>query len=270
MAAPSYVAAWPAAHIIRQLRGLPKKTIKYKGAEPQKTAAVLVPLCLDEKRRPSVLFCVRSAKLRSHAGEICFPGGRSEPNDADAADTALREASEEVGLCRSNIQILGEMPPVLSKGMIPVTPVVGCLQGDFQPSALVLNKTEVEAVFTLPLEHLLRKDVLVWHRYVSPREEIPTSVPAFRIPPEQLSQLPRAVEGQARPPSAPEDEVSVWGLTGFMLHRFLFDILKLEQRPAGDSARSTSTLSPAVSEAQSNVHAAKPAAVAAASSSSKL
>jgi 8-oxo-dGTP pyrophosphatase MutT (NUDIX family) len=59
-------------------------------------AGVLVPLCLREELE--VLFTVRAAQLRLHAGEICFPGGRPEPEDADLVATALREAQEEIGL----------------------------------------------------------------------------------------------------------------------------------------------------------------------------
>ena len=73
-------------------------------------AAVLVALVA----RPAgwqVLLTRRTDHLRDHAGQISFPGGRSEPEDADAAATALREAEEEVGLPRHQVQVVGQHCP---------------------------------------------------------------------------------------------------------------------------------------------------------------
>ena len=72
-------------------------------------ASVLVPL-VQRPEGLSVLLTRRTDHLRDHAGQISFPGGRAEPYDADAADTALREAEEEVGLPRTAVDIIGELP----------------------------------------------------------------------------------------------------------------------------------------------------------------
>ena len=73
------------------------------------SSAVLVPLFRDGDRAHLVL-TRRRADLRRHAGEISFPGGRHDPGDADLAETALREAEEEIGLARSQVQMIGELP----------------------------------------------------------------------------------------------------------------------------------------------------------------
>jgi len=75
-------------------------------------AAVLVPLLLaSEDAEPHVVFTRRSTDLRRHAGEISFPGGRSDAQDVDLLETALREAEEEIGLARTHVSLLGALPP---------------------------------------------------------------------------------------------------------------------------------------------------------------
>jgi 8-oxo-dGTP pyrophosphatase MutT (NUDIX family) len=74
---------------------------------------VLVPLFLPaDGDGPHVVFTRRRGDLRRHAGEISFPGGRRDPEDAGLSDTALREAEEEIGLPRAQVRLLGELPPV--------------------------------------------------------------------------------------------------------------------------------------------------------------
>merc|ERR1719215_2013618 len=98
---------WHLQQIEARFAALPRQRLR--SALPDKCAAVLVPLCLDDQLRPAVLLCVRAAGLRSHAGEICFPGGRTDPTDKDAASTALREAEEELGIDSSDVRVLGKM-----------------------------------------------------------------------------------------------------------------------------------------------------------------
>ena len=74
-------------------------------------AAVLVAL-FERDGEPHVVLTRRRADLRRHAGEISFPGGRRDAEDRDLADTALREAEEEIGLPRTATRLLGELPPV--------------------------------------------------------------------------------------------------------------------------------------------------------------
>jgi 8-oxo-dGTP pyrophosphatase MutT (NUDIX family) len=112
---------------------------------------VLVPLFLrGEQAQPHVVLTRRRTDLRSHAGEISFPGGRRDPEDPDLVATALREAEEEIGLAREHVRLLGELQPTstLVTGYL-IHPFVGSI-----PEGLTwkLSAREVDAVLELPLE----------------------------------------------------------------------------------------------------------------------
>jgi 8-oxo-dGTP pyrophosphatase MutT (NUDIX family) len=114
-------------------------------------AAVLVPLVLAAEE-PHVVFTRRRTDLRRHAGEISFPGGRRDPEDADLQDTALREAEEEIGLPRAEVRLLGELPPTSTfVTNYVIHPFVGEI-----PAGLAwrVSEREVDAVLELPLRAL--------------------------------------------------------------------------------------------------------------------
>jgi 8-oxo-dGTP pyrophosphatase MutT (NUDIX family) len=114
-------------------------------------AAVLVAL-VDRSEGVNVLLTERSAALADHPGQISFPGGRVEPNDASAARAALREAFEETGLPDARVTLLGELPHYTTVTGFDVTPVVGWVA---PPFALMPDPTEVADVFEVPLAFLL-------------------------------------------------------------------------------------------------------------------
>ena len=117
---------------------------------PGSPSAVLVALY---GRAPRVLMIVKSAKLRRHAGEVAFPGGRAEPRDADLLETALRETREELGLGVGRARVRGELAPVRTLGSnFAVMPFVAVLDGlpPLEPSG------EVDEVLRMPLGPLLR------------------------------------------------------------------------------------------------------------------
>jgi 8-oxo-dGTP pyrophosphatase MutT (NUDIX family) len=125
-----------------------------KRAQPaeQVAAAVLVPLFLAETTgtlEPHVVLTRRRADLRRHAGEISFPGGRRDPEDASLQETALREAEEEIGLARTQVSLLGELPPTSTfVTNYVIHPFVGTIPAGV---AWLPSAKEVDAVLELPL-----------------------------------------------------------------------------------------------------------------------
>lgn len=114
-------------------------------------AAVLVPI-IAHAGGLSVLFTQRTAHLKAHSGQVSFPGGRAEPGDASAEETALRESEEEIGLPRSRVEVLARLPEYFTRTGFRVTPVIGLIA---PPLELVPDPREVESVFEVPLAFLL-------------------------------------------------------------------------------------------------------------------
>jgi len=114
-------------------------------------AAVLVPI-VAHPAELTVLFTQRTSQLRSHSGQVSFPGGRAEPEDASPEFTALREAEEEIGLPAGRVEIVARLPDYLTRTGFRVTPVVGLLT---PPLELAPDRREVEEVFEVPLAFLL-------------------------------------------------------------------------------------------------------------------
>ena len=114
-------------------------------------ASVLVPV-VAHPGGLTVLFTQRTSELRSHSGQISFPGGRAEPGDPSPEFTALREAGEEIGLKAGQVEVIGRLPEYLTRTGYRVTPVVGLLT---PPLELVPDPREVQEVFEVPLAFLL-------------------------------------------------------------------------------------------------------------------
>ena len=113
-------------------------------------ASVLVPIV--QRERPMVLLTERTEHLTTHQGQVAFPGGKRDDTDVDAADTALREAEEEIGLDRSLAQVIGTMPTYTTGTMFIITPVVALVRPDYR---IALNAYEVADAFEVPLEFLM-------------------------------------------------------------------------------------------------------------------
>jgi len=147
--------AWIAARLARPApegaRGM-NDGFRLPGREgPPTPAAVLVPV-VNRRDGLMMLLTQRSADLPDHPGQISFPGGRVEPEDASIAAAALREAHEEVGLPGDRVDILGELPYYETVTGFRVTPVVGWVE---PPFALTPDPIEVADVFEVPLAFLL-------------------------------------------------------------------------------------------------------------------
>jgi 8-oxo-dGTP pyrophosphatase MutT (NUDIX family) len=117
-----------------------------------KHAAVLVPLYLDASGELHAVFTERRAELRRHAGEISFPGGRRDDEDADLCATALRESHEEIGLPPDAVELLGALQPTPTfVTNYAIYPFVGMIEPGF---AWVPQETEVGEVLELPLRRV--------------------------------------------------------------------------------------------------------------------
>ncbi|KAI0084465.1 NUDIX hydrolase domain-like protein [Irpex rosettiformis] len=216
----------------------------------ERHAAVLVPLC-NVNGKPGILFEVRG-KLRTHGGEVSFPGGKVDDSDASTLAAALRETEEEVGIHPDQVEILGRFgPPQLSLGGLRVWPYVGFIHsnrrsaleqsfsaGDEDPDTplpaisltnLVLSRNEVARAFHLPLSDVRSATRL--HEYL-----FRGGVPYYAIDVSDI--INRHAEGEVVSSnglvawaSDPEqrDEIGggregrleVWGLTGWYLNVFL-------------------------------------------------
>ncbi|MEV4422174.1 CoA pyrophosphatase [Patulibacter sp. NPDC049589] len=170
---------------------LPTEQAAELAAHGSTRAAVLVPL-VELDGRLHVVLTRRRSDMRRHAGEISFPGGRSDPGDPTPTATALREAEEEVGLPQGNVEVLGALSPVgtFVTGFA-VYPVVGWVD---HPGEWQLSPREVDVVLELELGAL--RDGYERRRLV--RRGVPFTTDAYVV----------------------GDHV-VWGATGRMLTELL-------------------------------------------------
>jgi 8-oxo-dGTP pyrophosphatase MutT (NUDIX family) len=125
-------------------------------------AAVLV--AVTDRPEPGVLLTVRREHMRTHAGQVSFPGGRLDPGE-DAVAAALREAEEEIGLDRGFVELIGLSSPYRTGTNYLVTPVVGFVRPGF---TLTPNPGEVADIFETPFGFLMDPGNYEQHEWESP------------------------------------------------------------------------------------------------------
>jgi len=201
--------------IAERMSELPKKRIE-SHYHTGRRAAVMLPLCVVDSK-PSVLLNLRSHNVSTHKGQVCFPGGHLDLSDECMEGCAQRECEEELGVRveapreralweqewrkrpyypRSNI--LGRLPNCVAVTGTLVTPIVGFLgKIDLNTVWKTTNRDEIAEVFSMTLEELLDPRTIV-------HEDIHMG-----------NMMPAFVSGKHR----------VWGLTAFILHHFLMEVM---------------------------------------------
>ena len=123
------------------------------GTEPRKGGALIpaaVLVAVVDGAEPGVLLTKRNERLSHHAGQVSFPGGRIDPDDASPEAAALREAEEEVGLAPGHVELLGRLAPHATGTGFGIVPVVG-LVAERVLAELRPHPAEVDELFVLPL-----------------------------------------------------------------------------------------------------------------------
>ncbi len=126
-------------------------------------SAVLIPIVLKNDK-PYIILTRRSQNLNHHPGQISFPGGRVEPEDKNAVDTAVRETHEEIGIKQEQIDIAGFIDKYTTASNFIITPVVGIINSDYQSQ---IDPVEVDYIFEAPCDILLntnnyQRNEIVW------------------------------------------------------------------------------------------------------------
>lgn len=135
-----------------RLNCLGKRQPRIQNEEEYFRSAVLLPV-VEKEGGLQILFEVRSSSLNRQPGEICFPGGMIEKEEADRPElAALREASEELGIEERHIELIGPLDYILTPPGALIYPYAGKI---LRPEELNPNRDEVEQVFTAPVEFFL-------------------------------------------------------------------------------------------------------------------
>ena len=119
-----------------------------------KDAAVLIGL-IERAGQVNIILTKRTEKLNNHSGQIAFPGGKIDEDDASPEAAALREAWEEIGLDINEVEIMGRLPDYYSGSGYRIAPIIGFVRegADFE-----INPDEVDYMFEVPLAFLMKKE----------------------------------------------------------------------------------------------------------------
>lgn len=146
---------------------LTSHTPKILGSDKFSKYAVMVPLIVKEDEI-HVLLEVRSLELRRQPGEICFPGGRIDPQDIDEEGAAIRETVEELGINKDQISKVYPLDYMISPFGMIIYPYVGYINN---PKTIVPNPTEVGGIFTVPLSFFIYNEPEIYHIEFKPEPE---------------------------------------------------------------------------------------------------
>ena len=139
-----------------------------------KKAGVLILLIKDnDDEEYKILFTKRSEQLKTHSGEVSFPGGKWEEGDSNLYQTALRESNEEINLDMENVTKLGPLNFLLSRHKIEVNPFVGYLNQlqDFK------GNFEIDEIFTVPISFLMNEKNIEYKEFN--RKDLKVYIPSW-------------------------------------------------------------------------------------------
>lgn len=185
------------SNYLESIRKLLNRMPRQVGVVIPKRGGVFIPLCTSKEGNPAILFTQRSSSLLHHRCEICFPGGMKDKDDLSITETAKRELEEEIGIKRESVDVLGilrcDWAEIRAQVGVGVTPVVGYI-GDLRNIKLNINNSEVSSVFSQNLTDLCDNRNWIIRDY---------STPVYS-----------------------HDGYIIWGLTGYLTHRFINCIIK--------------------------------------------
>ncbi len=170
----------------------PKRRIELGTLTP---SAVLLPL-FEKNSEPHLLFTKRTETVRTHKGQIAFPGGAWDISDLGLMETALREAEEEIGLSKSNVKVIAELNDRVTPTLFHITPFVGIFS---YPAVFTINEHEIAELIEIPLRELMddKRHRLGYRDFQNKTYEIHYY---------------------------DYDGNTVWGVTGIILHEFIEQI----------------------------------------------
>jgi len=186
------------------------------GEETAFRSAVLIPL-VEVDGKWHILFEVRSMTMRKQPGDISFPGGRIDADDASPLAAALRETHEELGIDPNTVQVIGQLSPYIASSSFVTYPFVAVV--DYMQIIDGYNKQEVEEVFTVPLDWLLQYEPYMHLVSIEP-------VPSLDFP---FDKIVNGAQYQWRTRSMEEwfydyEQYTIWGLTARILKHFIAKI----------------------------------------------
>jgi len=187
-----------------------KIEIKLKNYKPRKLslpgfvpAAVLIPF-FNNNSEAYILFTLRTDTVEHHKGQVSFPGGAREPQDASLKETAVRETYEEIGSSEEKIQIIGELDDFPTVTNFMVTPFVGIIP---YPYPFRINTDEVARILEVPL------DIFLTNEFFEVKE--------------------KEYKGQVYPVYYYHyQDVIIWGATAYIMNRFVELIFEFNPAPA--------------------------------------
>lgn len=203
-----------------KILALEKRRAKILDHRKHLKTAVMLPL-IKENDEFYVLFEKRSMTLNNQPGEICFPGGRCEPEDGGARNTAIRETCEELGLRPDDLQVIADLDIMVSPFNILVIPFLTMIRN---PGAINPNPDEVDKVFCVPLNYLMANDPL--YHYVTLSVNFTDGFPVELIPQGRNYPFRQGILPQYF--YCWEGEV-IWGMTARILNHFIEMIKEKEK-----------------------------------------